>query len=766
MKKNVAIIGANKDGLAILPHLARDSDTNIVAIIDTNPQAMLYKLKELGYSLNPELNIKEITHINAIESIGKIDVVIDAIEDFRSKHILDNEKFKTVEKLGTLSAKLLWDVKSNEAQGVNDKNNSHDPQAHLLTSLHDIVDAVKLTNDRRELLNVLLNLATESTRAERGSIMLLDKKDNLLKVETAKGIDEEVARTIQVKIGEGISGKVAQSGEPLLISGKAQDEDFKSLRSRHDVKSALCVPLIAGKETIGVINVNSSASHHAFTQIDLQYLTTLSGFAAEVIKRSSEMEEMRIDAAKFSFWKEIETVMTSQTTFPQKLISLSRKIAKIIPNLTGYMYIYDSDRKKAYLKASTIKDTKMMGPLSISHGEGIEGSVLNTLEPCILVDRSSTSNFKRIHMTLPMIAKDNALIGLFVGHIISPSGLSHYHENFLNEMIPLIAEKIHELKIKEENADYSRKMIAVDEMGLGIITIKDQAKAAQVTATALAQLIDAEGITVRLKNGSNNFHLVASFGIDDIDTRDHFTPIEREAIGEVVRKKDLILRDFSEEASSYVRGIAICPLIINSIVVGTITALNKTDMESFNTFGGFSAHDGEILKRFVIYLEKSLIENNSESLKEITPKDPVTKPVEHDSNLVGYSHFKSTVDEEIERARRFDRNLVLAVIKLGKEEFVSKFVTFVKDKVRNFDVITLIDETTLGILFVESDEKVIRVLETLIDAANIYDFTDDIFFGYGVYPQDGRDFDKLLSSAKSNAQVRYITPANTQKTSA
>lgn len=760
MVKNVAIIGANKDALKLLPFLNEDKSTNIVAIIDLNPQAMLYKLKELGYKLDPELDIKEVNVLNNIHDITNIDIIVDTLEDYRSKKILDFPQFKATEKLGTLSAKLLWKVRTSNST----EQSSQSTQENLLTSLHDIVEAVKLTNDRRELLNVLLNLATESTRAERGSIMLIDKSDNTLRVETAKGIEEEVARKIQVPLGKGISGKVALSGKAMLISGKADSETFINLRERSDVKSALCVPLKTNNEIIGVINVNSSASTHAFTNVDLKYLTTLSGFAADVIQRSSEFEEMKIDASKFSFWKDIESIMGDQIKFEKKLIDLSRKLTKIIPSMTCYIYIYDKDRKTVHLKASSIKNTHGMGPMSIGFNDGIEGSVLQSLEPCVMVDRNTSGNIRRTHITIPMIAKDKTLIGLFVGHIISATGLNSYQENFINEMIPLIAEKIHELKIKEEETDYSQRMIAVDEMGLAIISIKDLKRAAEVSATAAAQILSAEAVSVRFRNHTHNFHLASSYGfeLDDI-LKEHFLPLEKEAIQETLRKKDNVLRDFSEEASPHIRGIITCPIIVHGNVAGTLSVLNKVSMDSFYP-SGFSSHDMEILNRLVSYLTKVLTNKEEEQRRTKTKEESIDNIIEpsgfHDTEpaMIPLNDFNKKTDDEISRSKRFNKKLVLASIKIGKADFAEKFIGFTKSKIRTFDTITMLDKTTVGILFPESDEKIIRVLETLIDAASLYDFSDDIFFGYSVYPTDGEDFESLLSKANANANVRYITP--------
>jgi signal transduction protein with GAF and PtsI domain len=149
--------------------------------------------------------------------------------------------------------------------------------------------------------------------------MLLSKEEGVLSMEIAKGMDEEVVRKIRVPLGEGIAGKVAKEGRPTLITGKAKDEEYTNLRAGTGVKSAICVPLIAASRVIGVINVNSSATTQDFTNEDLERLTSLAGLAAEVIQRSGDYEQMRADAAKFTFWKEMETTARRYRARPHML---------------------------------------------------------------------------------------------------------------------------------------------------------------------------------------------------------------------------------------------------------------------------------------------------------------------------------------------------------------------------------------------------------------------------------------------------------------
>ncbi|TAN61298.1 GAF domain-containing protein, partial [bacterium] len=559
--KNIAIIGANKEGLKLLPLLLGDAKSKVILIADSNKEAMLFKLKELGYVLSSKFGIKVTNDLGTLKKTKDIHTIINALGDIETEKFLEAPEFRDIEKLAPLSARLLWGVAAKVQPSRAMNAGDH---AQLLNSLHEIVDAVRLTVDRKELLSVVLKLATESTGAERGSIMLIEREDGQLRVEIAKGMDDEVIRKIRVPLGVGISGKVAKEGKPIIISGRAEESGFSIPSIRADVKSAMCVPLIVNREVIGVINVSSNESAHTFTQDDLNFLTSLSIQAAEVIQRSNEYEKLRVDAAKFTFWKEIDSIISSPQLIDKSLAVVAKRLQQVVPGLTCFIYIYDANMSKLFLRAASIKDVKGMGGygfLSLRKGEGMEGAGLESGKDIILVDRTEEANTKRVYLSLPMIA-GGVHVGTLCGHIVCARGLSVYHESFLKEIRTLLAESIYKYKQNEEEKSRSREMFAVDEAGIEMTAIKDRKMLMTVIATTPAAIIGAEGSILRFKQDeARKYQMEATYGLDDRQIREYFLPFEKDTVLEVLRKKAPVVREFSEETSPYIRSILSFPLM-------------------------------------------------------------------------------------------------------------------------------------------------------------------------------------------------------------
>ncbi|MDO8426806.1 MAG: GAF domain-containing protein [Deltaproteobacteria bacterium] len=755
--KNIAIIGANKEGLKLLPTLIADKKSRICLIADSNRDAMLFKLNELGYRLAKSLDIRITTDLNEVKKIPNLDIIINALQDSTAEKFLESPEFRDIEKLGPLSTRLIWGVRA-AAPTTGDR--SHE-QMTLLTSLREIVDAVRLTIDRKELLSVILKLATESTRAERGSIMLTSCDEGMLRVEIAKGMDEEVIRKIRVPIGEGVSGKVAKDGKPLLISGKAKGEEFARPMERSDVKSAMCVPLVVNGEIIGVINVSSYESTHVFTNEDLNFLTSLAGLAAEVIHRSNEYERLRVNSAKFTFWKEVDSIMSSSTPMDKRLNTVAKRLVEIIPGLTCFIYIFDEDRGRLFLKASSIRDSKGIGLLSLRAGEGMEGNSIESMKDLFLVDRAEEGNTKRVYLTLPMISH-KLLVGTLNGQVISSQGLSKYHESFLKDIRTLLAESVYKHRQSEKETLKACKMFAVDEAGLEMITMKDPKRLVTIIATTPAAILGAEGSLLRIKQaGSKRFATAATFGLDDKSIREFFLPIEKETVMEVLRKKEAVVREFSEEASPYIRSILSRPLLVNDSVAGVLSLFNKTGEVSVYPCG-FSKTDSDILARFSVYAEKAL-----SNMAGSTAVEEKAERIEISQSPL--SLFEQRVEQELNRARRFDKHLVLATVRIAglkdfagnRADFESRLINHIRKKTRNFDVVVRLNEETFGFLFLDTNEKVVRLLGSITEVvANDVSFHKalaegraDILYGYAMFPREGDSFAELFSKASNRVKL-------------
>jgi signal transduction histidine kinase len=141
--------------------------------------------------------------------------------------------------------------------------------------------------DLPPLLDLIVSTAIEVTDADRASVMLLDSEEGVLTIKAAKGIDEDLVQSTRVKLGEGIAGRVARTGRPLLLRRSARTPDLDSLRNRDDqISSAISVPLRIEERIVGTLNVNESSRHSEFGEEDLRTLTLFADQAALALEKA------------------------------------------------------------------------------------------------------------------------------------------------------------------------------------------------------------------------------------------------------------------------------------------------------------------------------------------------------------------------------------------------------------------------------------------------------------------------------------------------
>lgn len=154
----------------------------------------------------------------------------------------------------------------------------------LKTSQATIKAAQRLSSsvEWRGALDAVLDAASELVRFERGTLALVDELQDELKVEAARNSPIAISEMSRFKVGEGIAGWALSHREPVLVRDSRTDARFKASDPKHQPRSFVAVPLLAGKEGLGVLTLARSASD-PFTDHDLRNLARVATDAAHAL---------------------------------------------------------------------------------------------------------------------------------------------------------------------------------------------------------------------------------------------------------------------------------------------------------------------------------------------------------------------------------------------------------------------------------------------------------------------------------------------------
>ena len=139
-----------------------------------------------------------------------------------------------------------------------------------------LLDIWEKLNASLELEYILTNAMTyleQVIGAERSSVWELDERKGVLSFRVVRGEDREQVREIQLKVGEGVVGHTAATGEPVMIED-VEKSDLWSVRvdqkTHFRTRSILSVPLLFREKVVGVVQLINKTGGRFFDDRDLQ----------------------------------------------------------------------------------------------------------------------------------------------------------------------------------------------------------------------------------------------------------------------------------------------------------------------------------------------------------------------------------------------------------------------------------------------------------------------------------------------------------------
>lgn len=170
-----------------------------------------------------------------------------------------------------------------------------------INALHEAGRSMASTHDLQELLNTIVKLAAGVTKAEIGSLMLIDAENECLTIEASIGLDPTLTKEVKLPVGSSIAGHVAKTGEPLIIADVEKDDRFRRInKERYSSASLLCTPLEVTNRILGVINMANKRGGEVFNEHDLKLLVTFASQAAAAIDDARQFDANAQKLKEFS----------------------------------------------------------------------------------------------------------------------------------------------------------------------------------------------------------------------------------------------------------------------------------------------------------------------------------------------------------------------------------------------------------------------------------------------------------------------------------
>ena len=165
---------------------------------------------------------------------------------------------------------------------------------------------------QQEALAAVLNMLDKHLGLARGTITLLAPDGNEIRIEAVHNLSQEQSRQITYRIGEGVTGKVMQTGKPIIVPKVSQEPLFLNRFERWNVTkqdlSFICVPISIDNDVIGTISVDRPFKETARLDEEMRILSIVASMIANDLRtrRQAAISRQQLEDENLRLRSELE----------------------------------------------------------------------------------------------------------------------------------------------------------------------------------------------------------------------------------------------------------------------------------------------------------------------------------------------------------------------------------------------------------------------------------------------------------------------------
>src|SRR2546430_5637536 len=204
--------------------------------------------------------------------------------------------------------------------------------ARELNFLVRLAQAAASTQRPDELLELIIRETASAIGTDVCSLYLLTTPGRQLLLTATNGLNENMIGKVTMKVGEGITGWVAESRRPAVVPDVSKEPHWKWVPGLDEDRfhSMASVPIESGPRLVGVINVQRS-ERREFNSRDIDFLRAIAGQVAGILERSELQRRTEVQLAEIQLSHDIHERFTKLSLDGAGI----RSILEVIGSLAG-----------------------------------------------------------------------------------------------------------------------------------------------------------------------------------------------------------------------------------------------------------------------------------------------------------------------------------------------------------------------------------------------------------------------------------------------
>jgi len=383
----------------------------------------------------------------------------------------------------------------------------------------------------QKALDRILAAAVRSTRADSGSFILVNPNSGLLDIEASHGLSER-AKKVKLRPGEGITGWVATTGEPLRTGDVRKEKRYVSISAK--VRSEMAVPVEMRGQVVGLLNVDSTKTN-AFSATDEARLVDMASEAAQWLEFAWEIDQLRLKSRQLTSLVDIAQMIISETNLDEILEQITLQTFRLMKARLCSVFLLNEDHSELVLRACHGGTALYRQKPNLNTEDSLLGSVVNRRKAVAIVDVVKEKGYiqtdiareeKLVSMlAVPLIFAEKA-VGVLVVYTQQRHRFSNDEIKLLTTLGDLSAVAIEKGRLLARVVDMEEKLRASERLSaLGLLAaeiaheIRNPLTVMQMLFHALVETLqldetsrrDAELISEKMRQMNRILDQVLSF---------------------------------------------------------------------------------------------------------------------------------------------------------------------------------------------------------------------------------------------------------------
>ena len=254
-----------------------------------------------------------------------------------------------------------------------------------LDALNAVIAAISEPLGLNTVLREALDKVMEVMKVEAGMVLLVNEQGELIPA-IYRGLPREIVEMLPpTKVGEGLSGKVVQSGEPMMVDNVSADPEAMTGVGGERLKAWVSVPLTAKDKVLGTLDI-FTRKERPFTSQDVQLLRSIGSQLGVAIENARLYEETQRRVQELAFLHEAGRTMTSSLDLEQVLTTVMQEATDVLRVEAASVLLLDDKDKELVLQTVVGARAEKVKGLRLPLGQGIAGWVAREGQPLLVPD--------------------------------------------------------------------------------------------------------------------------------------------------------------------------------------------------------------------------------------------------------------------------------------------------------------------------------------------------------------------------------------------